>query len=141
MLLENFDSAYLDSAVQKIEGYSHQYRELYTECYNQIEGYAKTSINSYLLGGLASINKFAGDAVAMIPVVSDSQIDETLIETGNQLDKICSKKTEDTMEQFRSNQSSCVSPFVENINTVNRLYNQPLALLFDQENIYLSLHQ
>lgn len=141
MLLENFDSAYLDSAVQKIEGYSHQYRELYTECYNQIEGYAKTSINSYLLGGLASINKFAGDAVAMIPVVSDSQIDETLIETGNQLDKICSKKTEDTMEQFRSNQSSCVSPFVENINTVNRLYNQPLELLFDQENIYLSLHQ
>lgn len=141
MLLENFDSGYLDSATHKIEDYSHQYRELYTQCYNQIEGYAKTSINSYLLGGLATINKFAGDAVAMIPVVSDSQIDETLIEASNQLGKICSKKTEQTMEQFRSNQKSCVSPFVENINTVNRLYNQPMELIFDQENIYLSLHQ
>lgn len=139
MLLENFDSAYLDSAAHKIEDYSYQYRELYTKCYNQIEEYAKSSINSSLLGGLATINKFAGDAVAKIPFVSDSQIDEALIEASNQLGKQCSKKTELTMEQFQSNQSSCVSPFVENINTVNRLYNQPMELLFDQENIYLSL--
>lgn len=139
MLLENFDSAYLDSAAHKIEDYSYQYRELYTKCYNQIEEYAKSSINSSLLGGLATINKFAGDTVAKIPFVSDSQIDEALIEASNQLGKRCSKKTVQTMEQFQSNQSSCVSPFVENINTVNRLYNQPLVLLFDQENIYLSL--
>lgn len=139
MLLENFDSAYLDSAAHKIEDYSYQYRELYTKCYNQIEEYAKSSINSSLLGGLATINKFAGDTVAKIPFVSDSQIDEALIEASNQLGMRCSKKTEQTMEQFQSNQSSCVSPFVENINTVNRLYNQPMVLLFDQENIYLSL--
>ncbi|MBC3803342.1 hypothetical protein GH808_02655 [Acetobacterium fimetarium] len=139
MLLENFDSAYLDSTAHKIEDYSYQYREIYTKCYNQIEEYANTSINSYLLNGLATINKFAGDAVAMIPVVSDSQIDETLIEASNQMEKFHSKKTEQTMKQFESNQSSCVRPFVENISTVSRLYNQPMELLFDQENIYLSL--
>lgn len=139
MLLENFDSAYLDSAAHKIEDYSYQYRELYTNCYNQIEEYANTSINSFLLNGLATINKVAGDAVAMIPVVSDSHIDETLIEASNQLGQLCSKKTEQTMEQFESNQNSCVSPFVENISTVNHLYNQPAVLLFDQENVYLSL--
>lgn len=49
MLLENFGSAYLDSTAHKIEDYSYQYRELYTKCYNQIEGYAKTSINFYFL--------------------------------------------------------------------------------------------
>lgn len=139
MLLENFGSAYLDSAAHKIEDYSFQYRELYTKCYNQIEGYANTSINSFLLGGLATINRFAGDAVAKIPVISESQIDETLIEASNQLEKFCSKKKEQTMTQFESDQGSCVRPFVENINTVNKLYNQPMVLLFDQENIYLSL--
>lgn len=139
MLLENFNAAYLDSAARKIEDHSYQYRELYTKCYNQIEEYAKSSINSALLGRLATINKFAGDVVANIPFVSDSQIDETLIKASSQLGKLCSKKTEQTMEQFQGNQSSCVSPFIENINTINRLYNQPVVLLFDQENIYFGL--
>ncbi len=139
MLLENFGSAYLEGAAHKIEDYSFQYRELYTKCYNQIEGYAKSSINSYLLSGLATINKVAGDAVAKIPVVSDSQIDETLIAASNRLEKFNTSKTKQTMEQFETNQSSFVSPFVENINTVNQLYNQPMEILFDQENLYLRL--
>ncbi|WP_026394985.1 hypothetical protein [Acetobacterium malicum] len=137
MLLENFGSAYLEGTVHKIEDYSFQYRELYTKCYNQIEEYAKSSINSSLLDGFASMNKFAGDAVAKIPFICDSQIDETLIEASNQLGKLCSRKTEQTMKQFENNQNNCVRPFVENIDTINRLYNQPMELLFDQENIYL----
>lgn len=48
-----------------------------------------------------------------------------------------SKWSKIAMKQFENNQSSCVRPFVENINTVNRLYNQPMELVFDQENIYL----
>jgi len=141
MLLENFESAYLDSVAHKIEDYSYQYRELYTKCYDQIKGYSKSSIHSHLLSGLASINRVAGDAVAKVPVVSKSQIDETLIETSNRLGRFSSRKTEQTMEQFVNNQSSCVRPFVENINAVNRLYNQPMELLFDQENIYFSLSE
>ena len=141
MLLENFESAYLDSVAHKIEDYSYQYREFYTKCYNQIEGYSKSSIHSYLLRGLASINRVAGDVVAKVPIVSKSQIDETLIETSNRLGRFSSRKTEQTMAQFVNNQSSCVRPFVENINAVDKLYNQPMELLFDQENIYFSLSE
>lgn len=141
MLLENFESAYLESVVHKIEDYSYQYRELYTKCYDQIEGYLKSSIHSHLLSGLASINRFAGDAVAKVPVVSKSQIDETLIETSKRLGKYSVKKTEQTMEQFVNYQSGYIRPFVENINTVNRLYNQPMELLFDQENMYFNLSE
>ena len=43
------------------------------------------------------------------------------------------------MEQLANIQSSAVYPFIENINTVNKLYNQPMELLFDAENIYLEL--
>jgi hypothetical protein len=137
MLLENFESSYLDSVAHKIEDYSYQYRELYTKCYDQIEGYANSSIQSHLMSGLSSINRFVGDTVAKVPVVSKSQLDEYLIETSNQLGKIGSKKAEHTMKQFANTQSSCVRPFVENINIVNRLYNQPIELLFDQENLYI----
>ena len=34
MLLENFESAYLDSVARKIEDYSYQFREFYTKCYD-----------------------------------------------------------------------------------------------------------
>lgn len=137
MLLENFNAAYLDCVTQKIEEHSMQYRELYSKCYDQLEGYSKTSIQSQLLKGLAAANKVAGEAIAKVPVISKSQIDETLIKAGDKLGEFNSKRTGQTLVQFVEKQSAYVRPFVDNINTVNRLYNQPTELLFDQENFYL----
>ena len=139
MLLENFDSAYLDGITEKIEDYSFEYRELYAKSYAQIEGYANSSIQSNLLKGLASINKIAGEAISKVPVISKSQIDETLIETSEKLGRFGTKRTEQTMRQFIEKQSAYVRPFIENINAVNRLYNRPLEILFDKENLYLAV--
>ena len=138
MLLENFSAAYLECIVKKIEEHSLQYRELYTKCYDQLEGYSRTSIQSQLLKGLASVNKVAGEAIAKVPVISKSQMDETLIKAGDKLGEFNSKRTEQTLNQFIEKHSAYVRPFVDNINTVNRLYNQPTELLFDQDNFYLS---
>ena len=41
------------------------------------------------------------------------------------------------MWRFTNNRSSLVRPFIENINTISALYNQPTELLFDSDNIYL----
>ncbi len=139
ILLENFDSEYLDGITNKIENYSRLYRELYTTCYNQIEGYAKSSIQSNLLNGLSSVNKIAGKAIAKVPVISKSQIDEKLIETGDKLGKYSSARVEQSMKQLIDKQDNCVRPFIENINAINRLYNQPIELLFDKENLYIGI--
>jgi len=137
MLLENFDSVYLEGITKKIEDYSFEYREFYTKSFIQIEGYANSSIQSNLLKGLANVNKIAGEALSKIPVISKSQIDETLIETGGKLEDFGYKRAAQTMQQFIEKQSAYVYPFIENINTVNRLYNQPMELLFDGDNLYL----
>lgn len=139
MLLENFESAYLDGITKKIEEYSFEYRELYTRCYIQIEKYAKSSVQSNLLKGLAGVNKIAGKAIAKVPVVNNLKIDEILIGTGNKLGKYGLERIEQTMKQLIERKSSSVHFFVENINTVNRFYNQPLELLFDKENIYFGV--
>lgn len=141
MLLGNFDSSYLDGVARKINDYAFRYRELYTQCYDQIESYAKSSIQAQLLSGLANINKVAGEVVAKIPIVSKSQIDETLIETSSRLGDYGSKRAEQAMGALVAHQSSAVHLFVENIDTVNRLYNQPMDLLFDNENIYFGLSE
>jgi hypothetical protein len=141
MLLENFQSAYLNSATHKIEDYSFHYRELYTKSYDQIEDYSKSSVRSNVLSGLATVNKFVGEAAGKVPVLSKSKFDETLIDASTWLDTSSSKKTEQTMSQFLYNRINDVSPFVDNINNINRLYNQPMELLFDQENMYIALSE
>lgn len=137
MLLENFAAAYLDGITKKIEDYSNKYRELYTKSCGQIEEKAKSSIQSNLLKGLANVNYIAGVAMEKVPVVSKTQFDEALVTAGGKLDKYGSGRIEQTMEQLIDRQSCCIKPFIENINAVNRLFNQPLVLLFDKENVYL----
>lgn len=85
LLQENFDAAYLEAIATKIDELSFQYRELYTEVYSQVEKYSKTSLQSRLFSGLSIANKAAGEAIAKIPVISKSQIDETLIGAGEKL--------------------------------------------------------
>ena len=140
MLLENFASAYLSSVTDRIESYAIRYRELYTQCYEQIESYSKTSVDSRLIGGLASLNKAAGDAVSKIPLAKKGQIDEKLTGAGEWLGKFNDKMTEKSLAHVLDAKNSYVHPFVESITTIDALYNQSSRILFDQEFIYIDNH-
>ncbi len=139
ILLENFEMAFLNGVVSKIEDYAYQYRELYTRSYDQIEGGSKSSIQSHILSGLATVSKFAGKTMEKVPIISKSQMDETLIDTGDRIDAIISKRTSKTMQTLIDKQySSYVMPFVENIKTISRIYNENLEIVFDHENLYIT---
>ena len=75
--------------------------------------------------------------IAKAPVVSKSSIDEVLMETGKRLEKFESNKTNKTLKNFIDARSSQVQLFVDNINTVNKLYNQPLEFLIYKEYMYI----
>lgn len=137
MLLENFSSIYLDGIVQKIEGYSHNYRKTYTKCYDLLEKYAETSIQSNMLKGLASFNKLTGKTISNVPLINKSRIDEVLISSGNKIGELNSLRTKNSVKQLVEKQSANIRVFVDNINTVNNLYNQSIECLFDKENIYI----
>lgn len=137
MLLENYEEGYLNAIKNKIETYSLMYRELYTECYNKLEGYSKSSIQSHLLGGLSKVNTAAGKAIEKMPIISKSQLDENLIEAGDKLGKFKSKRTEKTLDSLVDKQNSYVRPFIDNIIMINTMYNQPLEIYFDKENLYI----
>lgn len=137
ILLGNFNSEYLNNISNQIEGLSLKYREFYTECYNRIEGYASTSMESHLLNGLAKTSKNSGKLIAKVPVVNKSQIDEVLVETGERLKQFKSNKTDKTLKNFIDARSIQVQLFIDNINTVNKLYNEPLEFLIYKEYIYI----
>lgn len=138
LLQENFDAAYLASVSGKVEEAAFGYRELYSLAYEQSEGYTKTSLQAKLVGGLSVVNRIAGETIAKIPVISRSQIDETLIEAGEKLDNFKEQRVTSAMQKLVERQSGCVRPFIDQIDMVNRLYNQPMTLIFNDENIYLA---
>ncbi len=137
MLLGNFSEGYLNSVEERMLEYSFQYRSLYSECYSLMEEYSKSSIQAGVLGGLATASKFMGDAIAKIPVISKSQLDENLIAAGSKLDKHSEKRTGIALEGLAQTRWSVVQPFTENIRAVNELYNRPVVYLFDNENVYV----
>lgn len=139
MLLENFDAGYLNAVTSKIQLYAGQYHELHEKCYQMIEGDSQTSIEAYALKGVAGLNRALGKTIAKIPKISDGQVDENLIETGDKVQNFSEQRIENTMELFAHEHCTCVQPFLDNINAVNRIYNEPMELLFDSENVYFRL--
>lgn len=137
MLLGNFSEGYLDSVEQRISEYSFQYRSLYTECYSLIEDYSKSSIQSGMLSGLAVASKFMGETIAKVPVISESQLDENLIEAGGRLGRHGEKRATVALKGLAQTRMGVTLPFVENIRAVNDLYNKPVAYLFDKDNVYV----
>ena len=82
------------------------------------------------------MNKATGKAIAKIPVISKSQIDETLIENSERIGAYRERMVQSGMSRLLDRQSSCVRPFIDNINTIMRLYNEPVTLMFDNETLY-----
>ena len=137
MLLENYEEAYLSSVSGKIEDYSFRFRELYTECFNQIEDYSSKSVQSTVLNGLSKVSTASGKFIEKVPVISKSQIDEGLIGTGEKLASLGDRHLEKMMKRFINKEQECVRPFVESIEVVNRLYNNDLEIAFDGKALYV----
>lgn len=82
--------------------------------------------------------KAVGGFVEKIPVVGDVQIDETLIAVGNQLDDMGTEKVSKQMQKLVEEQIDSVKAFIENIDTINELYNNPMQVLVDKDNLYIA---
>ena len=137
MLLENFDHDYLQSILKKISDYSLEYKEFYTGCYDRIEHNAQTSVQSVLLKGLSKATKSAVEVAEKAPVIKNTIINESVLKGSEKLEELGNKKTEETMSAFIENRTDEVTVFSDSINNVDKLFNYPVKLLFDNSNIYL----
>lgn len=137
LLQENYDAAYLEAITKKIDDNAFQYRELYTTVFTQLENYSRKSLQAKGLDGLSIMTKAAGEAFARIPLLRKTRLDENLLGASQRLEEFGARKVQKTMRQFIDQQSSCVRPFVENIEMIGRIYNRPMSLVFNGEDLYL----
>ena len=134
----NFRRDYLDHICEKLREYSQQYRFDYTEIYDRVESYTKSSVETIALKGIGKASKGLGSAIGKIPVVSRGPVDEALIAAGNSAKNMSRKHSNHTMRAFRNNRDAGIQLFMENIEKVNEISNKPVELLFDREMVYIS---
>ena len=137
MLLENFDPDYLAATAGKIEERSLAYRMLYTKAYDALESQADSSVRAVALGGLSGAMSFLGKVIEKTPVGDLTPIDEALQDASKGIGDFSRGVKRDMMRKIADARSSDVRPFVENIENVNRLYNEPTMLLADEDAIYV----
>ena len=139
MLLGNFTTDYLKRVREKIEGYSYKYKELYTKSYDQLEEYHKSTIESTFLKGLRDVSKSAGEVLSKVPILSMGPVDEALVDAGNMLDDFSQDRKKKRMGVLVGKSRSSVRLFLDNIEMVDRFYNNPMVVAFDKENVYLGI--
>lgn len=137
LLVGNYNKEYLSGISAKLDGYSIKYRELYTQCYEDISRYSATSVQSAMLKGLSKTTNVVGNLIEKVPVVGDTQADETIVAAGDKLNDIANDKIQKQMQQLIERQSNFVRPFIDNINMMNSLNNEPVRLLVDKDNLYI----
>lgn len=133
----NYSQPFLDHVVQKISDYSFQYRQDYTDCYEQLEQYSHSSVQAKILAGMGKAGKAAGNTIASIPVICKGPVDEALIAAGDKLGKIGADSVDKVMSGFRNNRDAGIQLFLESIATINQLSNKPVEVLFDREALYI----
>ena len=137
-LLGNCDEAYLNNIVDKLEKYSYDYLEIYTKCYEKIEEDSFKSIEANVLKSLSSTTKFVGKTVEKIPFINKAIFDEALIAAGEKMEDAHEEMLNNKINILVGNKSNVMKAFIDNINTINELYNKPIKLVVDQENLYLA---
>lgn len=139
MLLENFDKGYLNEVARRIESYNEQYQQLHKKCCQLLESDSQTSVQAYVLKGVAGINKVLGQAIAKIPKVSDGQIDEKLIENSEKVQDFSKKRTQNVLSLIARDHCASIKYFVGAIYAVSQIFNEPVELFFDKDNVFYSL--
>jgi len=80
---------------------------------------------------------FLGKAIEKTPVGDLTPIDEALQDASKGIGDFSRGVKRDMMRKITDARSSDVRPFVENIENVNRLYNEPTMLFADDDAIYV----
>lgn len=138
MLLGNYNKEYLSGISAKLDDYSIKYKELYTQCYEEIFEYSSSSVESYIQKKKSKTTSAVGKFAEKIPVVEKTQIDETLIARGDKLDDRVTEKVRRQMKQLIELQGDFVRPFIDNIDVINRLNNDPVQLVVEKDNLYIA---
>ena len=69
----------------------------------------------------------------------DLSLENTLLEAGEKFGKLEEKMTADTMKKLIEKQDMLSRPFTDSLKRISELYNHPVTMLMDKDNIYIGI--
>ena len=136
LLLENFAAEYLTYSAERIREYAFQYRKEYTDCYNYLELLSEKSLQTKMIQGLSAVSVGLGSVLAKAPILNKGLVDEGLMDVGQKLKKSAEQKTNKVVYELIGSADSGTAVFTENIDKINRIWNKPKEIFFDDKAIY-----
>ena len=131
------EHAYLDDLLRTLNGWSNTYRELYSQALTRLEDAQQSSLNTKLTSTAGKASRTVGGAIGKLPLVSRGPVDELLQRAGDQLAAQGEWQTDAVRQAFIQLRDPSVRPFLENLATLDRLYNSPLELRLGGDTLIL----
>lgn len=133
----NFDSNYLKSITDKMDQYSYDYRVLYTKVYEELSKAKNSAIQGVLLKGVGNVGKGLGSAIGKVPIVNKGKVDELMQSGGDKLKRMRKKQDKKELSQLLPQKSCNVEPFINTLDMIDDLYNKPVEIAVDRDNLYV----
>lgn len=137
MLQRTFDKAVIAGVTEKMIALAKRYEALYADCHSQIAKYQRSSIEAQIVGGIGMATKGLGKAIAAVPVIRDGPVDEALINAGESIGKYNRDAVRKKLQVFETFEANRMNPFIENLQSVELLYNQENAMITDGVYLYI----
>ena len=137
MLLENFDHQFIENVINKMRQNAVDYKILYSQCFDIIKNKMNLSMQTKITKGVSHISKNIGKTLKTIPIVNQLELEDDLMDLGAKLEQDINRNISDSLKKLIDKKDILIIPFIENLNTVKTIYNQPLEILIDKDNIYL----
>ena len=137
MLQGNFNQEVLEGVIDKMTAMMQRYNALYADCHAQIAKYQRSSIEAQIVGGIGVATKGLGKAIAAVPVIREGPVDEALISAGDSIGRFNRDTTQRKLQNFETFEDNRMTPFVENLQSTNLLYNTENAMITDGTHLYL----
>lgn len=136
LLLNNFNQNRLSDVIDELFGLSNEYKKIFATAFAQIADDSSDSVERTLIKGAASISKKTGELIAKIPLISKSNIDESLVETGEKLASSSDEQFVDYLEQMMKLKNSGIMLFIDNLREIKETFTEPIDVVVDKEFLY-----
>lgn len=137
MLQQNFEAPVISSITEKMIATKKRYEALYADCHAQIAEYQRSSIETQIVGGIGVAAKGLGKAIAAVPIIREGPIDEALICAGDSIGRFNRNTVQRRLQAFEVFEDNRMNPFVENLQSINLMYNTENAMITDGHYLYL----
>lgn len=136
LLLGNYKSDYLLSKKNELNELDNEYSKDFNLALEYVKKNANKSLEGNVLSGLGSAGKAIGNLAEKVKI---KNVDNWLTEKGDSLKQSGKNIKDDFATKFDDMKESNSSPFINQIEKVDCIYNKTKEIYFDKDNIYLEM--